>query len=30
VWGPKEPPPEFFNPLDLGAIGAAREALGWD
>jgi catechol 2,3-dioxygenase-like lactoylglutathione lyase family enzyme len=30
VWGPKEPPPEFFNPLDLGVIGAAREALGWD
>jgi catechol 2,3-dioxygenase-like lactoylglutathione lyase family enzyme len=30
VWGPKEPPPEFFNPVDLGAIGAAREALGWD
>lgn len=30
VWGPKDPPPEFFNPLDLDAIGAAREALGWD
>lgn len=30
VWGPKEPPPEFFNPLDLDVIGAAREALGWD
>ena len=29
VWGPKEPPPEFFNPLDLDVIGAAREALGW-
>ena len=28
VWGPKEPPPSFFNPEDLGAIGAAREALG--
>ena len=30
VWGPKEPPPEFFNPLDLDVICAAREALGWD
>ena len=30
VWGPREPPPEFFNPVDLDVIAAAREALGWD
>ena len=30
VWGPKEPPTEFFNPLDLDVIAAAREAHGWD
>ncbi len=30
VWGPKEPPDIFFNPLDLPEIGAAREALGLD
>lgn len=29
VWGPKEPE-IFFNPADLAAIGAAREALGLD
>jgi catechol 2,3-dioxygenase-like lactoylglutathione lyase family enzyme len=29
VWGPKEPE-VFFSPADLGTIGAAREALGWD
>jgi catechol 2,3-dioxygenase-like lactoylglutathione lyase family enzyme len=28
VWGPKDPPPAFFAPPDLAAIGAAREALG--
>lgn len=30
VWGPTEPPAEFFDPIDLDAIGAAREALGWN
>ena len=30
VWGQAEPPPEFFNPLDLDVIGAAREAAGLD
>ena len=29
VWGPKEPE-TFFMPLDLDAIGAAREAAGLD
>jgi catechol 2,3-dioxygenase-like lactoylglutathione lyase family enzyme len=29
IWGPKEPE-TFLNPVDLPAIGAAREALGWD
>lgn len=28
VWGPKDPPTEFFAPSDLGDIAAAREALG--
>jgi catechol 2,3-dioxygenase-like lactoylglutathione lyase family enzyme len=28
VWGPKVPPEEFFNPSDLPAIAAAREASG--
>ena len=28
VWGPKDPPEEFFNPSDLPAIAAAREASG--
>jgi catechol 2,3-dioxygenase-like lactoylglutathione lyase family enzyme len=28
VWGPTDPPPAFFAPPDLAAIGAAREALG--
>lgn len=29
VWGPREPD-TFFNPVDLAAIGASREALGLD
>lgn len=29
VWGPREPD-TFFNPVDLDAIGAARETLGLD
>jgi catechol 2,3-dioxygenase-like lactoylglutathione lyase family enzyme len=28
VWGPAEAPEIFFNPPDLAAIGAAREAAG--
>lgn len=28
VWGPKDPPEEFFSPSDLPAIAAAREATG--
>jgi catechol 2,3-dioxygenase-like lactoylglutathione lyase family enzyme len=28
VWGPLEPPEVFFEPPDLAAIGAAREAAG--
>ena len=28
VWGPKDPPTEFFAPPDLADIAAAREALG--
>jgi catechol-2,3-dioxygenase len=28
AWGPSEPPAEFFDPPDLAAIGAAREAAG--
>lgn len=28
VWGPKEPPPEFFDQPDLPAIAAARAELG--
>lgn len=28
VWGPKDPPEEFFSPSDLPSIAAAREASG--
>lgn len=28
VWGPKNPPTEFFSPPDIADIAAAREALG--
>ena len=28
VWGPKNPPTEFFSPPDIADIGSAREALG--
>lgn len=28
VWGPKDPPFEFFSPPDINDIAAAREAMG--
>lgn len=29
VWGPADPPPEFFDQPDLSAIAAARAERGW-